>query len=218
MIKLHGTRVLIAVVVVSLLCASALWAQPTLRGYTGMLIVPNAETVGDGNYYLGWGAGEGGDLENHSFYGTFGLDENTEVGVNMWRPKGAENQTFLHAKYTLPVEAGPQIATGVFDLTGELDTTVYAVATWRQGQIIGEVDDRPIQFLNLHAGFAAGMFSDIFAGVEMMFGPEVGIMAEWVDNDVHVGARFQPVDMFHFDVGLLDIDELVFNLSYGTAF
>ena len=202
----------------SLLCASALWAQPTLRGYSGMLIVPSAQTVGDGDYYIGWAAGMGGDLDNNSFYGTFGLDANTEIGVNMWRPTGAANQTFLHAKYTLPVEAGPQIATGVLDLTGEVDTTVYAVATWAQGQVIGEVDGDAIQFLNLHAGFAAGMFSDIFAGVEMLFGPEVGIMAEWVDNDVHVGARFQPAPRFHLDVGFLDIDELVLNLSYGTAF
>lgn len=214
---MRATRIVIAVVIVSLLCGSALWAEPTLKGYTGLLIAPTAETLGQGDYYLGASTGEDGDWEDYAFYGTFGLDDVTEVGITMWRPRGSGDNTYLHIKRSIAMQGGANIATGVFDLTGETETTVYAVATWEQGRTVGEVDDRDVRFLNLHAGFSAGMFEGIFGGVEFMFGPDLGIMAEWIDNDVNIGARFRPFDMMNIDIGMTDIDQLVVNVSYNRA-
>lgn len=192
-------------------------AEPSLQGYTGMLIAPTAETLGEGDYHFGMSTSETGNWENYNFYGTFGLADDTEVGVTMWRPKGAGDNTYLHIKRGIDIEGDARVATGVFDLTGEEDTTVYAVATWVQGRHVGFHDDQEIRFLNLHAGFAAGRFNDIFGGVEFLFGPEARIMVEWIDNEFNIGARFRPFEQFNIDVGLTDIDSLVVNVSYNRA-
>ena len=215
---MRTTKVVIAVVIASLLCGSALWAEPTLKGYTGLLMVPTAETLGDGDYHLGISTGEDGDWEDFHYYGAFGIGNDTEVGLTMWRPRGAGNQTYLHAKRGMGIVGGADFAAGVFDLTGEDQTTVYAVATWEQGRVVGEVDDQSLFFVNLHAGLGAGMIDGIFAGVEFMLGPNVGIMAEWIDNGVNLGARLRPLDQLVLDAGLTDIDQLVVNVSYNRSF
>lgn len=215
-----------AVIVVSLVACGAAVAEPTLNGFTGLLTVPTAETMANGTYNVGVNSGELEDWDDFAYYANFGLGEETEAGVLMFRSddsgsamsRYADDETFLSIKRNLtdPDEDGPQIAGGVFDLTDEVETTVYLVATWEQGQVVGQVDNRDVRFLDLHAGFAAGMFEDFFAGVNLRFGPSVEVMGEWIMDDINLGARFSPAPNFTVDAGFLDVEDLAVNVSYTS--
>lgn len=220
-----------AVIVVSLVACGAVVAEPTLNGFTGLLTVPTADTMDQGRYNVGVNSGELEDWDNFAYYANFGLGEETEAGVLMFRSddnsssqidsaslRRDRDETFLSIKRNLtdPDEDGPQIAGGIFDITDEVETTVYMVATWEQGRSVGVVDGKDVHFLDLHAGFAAGMFEDFFAGVSLRFGPKVEIMGEWIMDDINLGARLSPAPNFNIDAGLLDVDDLAVNVSYSS--
>jgi hypothetical protein len=224
-----------AVVVVSLIASGAALAEPTLYGFTGQLTIPTAETMDQGTYNVGMNSGELEDWDDFSYYANFGLGDETEAGVLMFRSdeddsrsvvdsasesvrRFGDDETFLNIKRNLtePDEDGPQIAGGVFDLTDEVETTVYLVASWQQGRVVGEVDDKELRFLDLHAGFAAGMFEDFFAGVNMRLGTDVQVFGEWIMDDINLGARFSPLENITVDAGLLDADDLAVNVSYES--
>jgi hypothetical protein len=221
------------VVVVSLFACGAVMAEPTLSGFSGLLTIPTANTVTNGDFNLGVNSGELEDWDDFSYYANFGVDESMEVGVLTFRSdkssssstttqamsasRYSQDETFLSFKRTLTEpEEGPSISAGVFDVTDEVDTTVYMVGTWAQGRDVGQVEGKTVQFLNIHAGFASGMIEDFFAGVDLRFGTDMTVMGEWVDDDINIGARFSPVDNFNVDAGLLDVDDLAVNVSYSS--
>lgn len=225
------TAALVPLVVLGLLVAAlSATAEPSLNAFTGLLAIPTAETLGDGDYNFGINTTNLDDVDDFSYYGNFGLDDDLEVGVLLWRPdsgpvnsasfRSGGSETFLHIKKSLVLEGigNPDVAVGVFDLTDEVETTVYGVATWEQGRSVGMVEGRDVRFLNLHAGFAAGQLQDAFVGVELLFGTRVGIMGEWLDGEVNVGARFRPLEFLVVDIGLLDGDDLAGNVSYNKDF
>ena len=210
-------------------------AEPTLYGFTGQLTIPTASTMDEGTYNVGVNSGELEDWDDFSYYANFGLGDETEVGVLMFRSDAGDgdnemgteseavrrfgdDETFLNLKRNLtdPDEDGPQIAAGVFDLTDEVETTVYLVGSWEQGRTVGRVDGRDVHFLDLHAGFAAGMFEDFFAGVNLRFGPDLTILGEWIMDDINVAARFSPFDNINVDAGFLDVEDLAVNVSYTS--
>ncbi|MGD9495290.1 MAG: hypothetical protein AB7Y46_03160, partial [Armatimonadota bacterium] len=172
--------------------------------------------LGPGDYNVGFNSSEAEDWDDWAYYGNFGLADQTEVGLYLWRPDNpAAEETYLHAKRAVTsADENPQVAVGVFDITDETETTVYAVATWEQGQVVGTVDGREVRFLHLSGGFAAGQFEDFFAGAQLAFGEEFELLAEFVDDDLNVGARLRPVRDFNIDLGLMDWDDFAINVSY----
>lgn len=220
------------VVVASLLACGATWAEPTLYGFTGLLTVPTAHTLGSGTYNVGVNSGELEDWDDFAYYANFGLGQETEAGVLIFRSDDSggssqidttslrrnQDETFLSIKrnLTAPDEGGPQIAGGIFDITDEVETTVYMVATWEQGRVVGQISGREVHFLDLHAGFAAGIFEDFFAGVNLRFGPNLIILGEWIMDDINLGVRLSPAPNFTIDAGLLDLDDLAVNVSYSS--
>ncbi len=223
-----------AVIVVSLIACGVAVAEPTLYGFSGLFTIPTAGTLDKGTYNVGVNSGEVEDWDDFSYYANFGLGSATEAGVLMFRSDAGStsevdsasetgrrfnaDETFLSIKRTLsePDEGGPTIAGGIFDLTDEVETTVYMVASWEQGRKVGEVEGRDVHFLDLHAGFAAGMFEDFFAGVDLRFGTDLEVMAEWIMDDINLGARFSPFDNFTVDAGFLDAEDLAINVSYTS--
>jgi len=217
------------VVIGMMLAALSASAEPSLLGFSGLLETPTAETLGKSDYNFGINSTEAQDWDDYSYYVNFGLSDGLEAGIMLWRPdQGALNtesfrrggdETFLHIKKSLVLEGAgnPDVAVGVFDLTDEVETTVYGVATWAQGRSVGTFEGRDLHFLNLHAGFAAGQLQDVFIGAELLFGTRVRIMGEWLDGSVNVGARFRPLADINVDVGLLDGDDFALNVSYDKA-
>ncbi len=225
-----------AVIVLSLLMCSSAVAEPTLNGFSGLLVIPTAETVAPRDFNLGVNSGELEDWEDFSYYTNFGLDKGTEVGALVFRSdeesssdmnsgsaassgyRYSQDETFLNVKRRLTDgDEGPAIAAGIFDVTDEVDTTVYMVGTWAQGRTVGRVEGKTVQFLNLHAGFASGMIEDFFAGVDMRFGPDMTIMGEWVEDDINLAARFSPANNFTVDAGFIDVEDLAVNVSYSSG-
>jgi hypothetical protein len=225
-----------AVVILSLIACGSAVAEPTLFGFSGLLATPTAETLDNNSYNVGMNSGELEDWDDFSYYANFGLGDETEAGVLMFRSDDSSSssqvdsaaesvrsfsndETFLHIKRNLTEadEGGPNIAAGIFDITDEVDTTVYMVATWEQGRVVGQVDNKQVRFLDLHAGFAAGMFEDFFAGVNLRFGPDMEIMGEWVEDDINLGARFSPLQNINVDAGFLDVEDLAVNVSYTST-
>ncbi len=226
-------RAVAAVVVISLIACGGVVAEPTLNGYTGLLTVPTADTLEAGTFNIGANSGEVEDWDNFSYYANFGLGEETEAGLILFRPDNgggsqvssasvrgrSGDQTFLNIKRSISaVDGGPDIAAGVFDLADEVETTVYVVATWEQGDEVGTVDGRTVNFLDVHAGFAGGMIEDFFAGVNLAFGTRVQVMGEFINDDVNVGARISPLENITVDAGLLDLDDLAVNVSYESTY
>ncbi|MFW6156000.1 MAG: hypothetical protein ACOC7J_01670 [Armatimonadota bacterium] len=229
-------HVIVAIVVLSMITCVAATAEPTLSGFTGLLTIPTADTLSNGHFNLGINSGELENWEDFSYYTNFGLDEGMEVGALVFRSDRSSDgeqmntassamsryhvdETFLNLKRALTEseDGRPRIAAGVFDVTDEVDTTVYMVATWAQGRTVGQVEGRDVQLLNLHAGFASGMIEDFFVGADLRFGPDLTVMGEWVDDDINVGARFSPADNFTVGAGLLDVDDLAVNVSYSSG-
>lgn len=226
-------RVAVALVVISLMACGGAVAEPTLNGYTGLVLVPTAETLAADNFNIGVNSGEVEDWDDFSYYANFGLGEETEVGLLLFRPddgggqinsasvraRGGD-QTFLHIKrgISADIDGGPDIAAGVFDLADEVETTVYVVATWEQGDEVGTVDGETINFLDVHAGFAGGMIQDFFGGVNLAFGPEMQVMGEFINDDFNIGARISPLQNVTIDGALLDVDDLAINVSYASTY
>jgi len=202
------------------LFAGTATAEPSMWGFTGLLATPDAEALSQGQYNVGIASGELEDWEDFSYYANFGVAEQTEVGVLLWRPRGGVgDETYLHVKRAFaPIESGPTLAAGVFDLSDEVQTTVYVVANWQQGNVVGQVEGEEVRFLNLNAGFAAGQFEDFFAGVELAFGTRFDVLAEWVNDDLNLGIRLKPFPDFNVDAGLMDVEDLAVNVSYSRSY
>lgn len=211
------TATVVAVSVVALLLlAGSVMAEPSLNGYTGLLRLPTADVQPAQTYAVGVTSSELQDWDDFGYYGTFGIGSQTEAGLMLWRDDdSAGNATFLHLKRALSDEGErPQIAAGIFDLGDDIETTVYLVASWAQGNVVGEVDGRTVRFLNLHAGFGAGQIQDFFFGADVRLGENLIVMGEFVDDDVNLGVRLSPSPGFTVDAGLMDVDDLAVNVSY----
>ncbi len=222
-----------AVVVSSMILCGLAAAEPSLNGFTGLLATPTADALDDGAYNLGLNSSEVEDWDDFSYYANFGLGDETEVGVLLFRTdednintsvapqsvRGRRDETFLHIKRALAEEdGGPRIAAGIFDLSDEIETTVYVVGSWEQGRVVGQIEGREVRFVNLHAGFAAGLWDDFFAGAQLLFGPDVQVMGEFVEDDFNLGARFSPAPSFNVDFGFMDVEDLAINVSYNRDF
>ncbi len=205
-------------------------AEPSMWGFTGLLATPTADALGDGEYNVGIASGELEEWEDFSYYANFGLGQQTEVGVLMWRPREGDDlqteglrpdrdETYLHIKRSFaPIDGGPTVAAGIFDISDEVQTTVYVVANWAQGNVVGEVQGEQVRFLNLHAGFASGQFEDFFAGVELSFATRFDVLGEFINDEFNVGARLKPFPWLNVDAGLMDVEDLAVNVSYSQDF
>ena len=64
---------LVAVVVTLLVSAAVVSAEPSMRGYSGLLMVPTADTLGDGDYNVAISSSELSDWDGRAYMANFGL-------------------------------------------------------------------------------------------------------------------------------------------------
>ena len=222
-------RVCLVVTLSLLLCWTAA-ADPSLLGLSGLLYSPSADVLPEGAWNIGMNSSELEDFDIFNYYGNFGISSDTEIGVllqrnaHTWRSesdsdKGAnlQDETFLGVKraFTLPEGGKPGISAGVFDLTDEVQTTVYVVASWELGREVGVVDGKSLNLLNLHAGFGSGQLEDLFFGARARLGKQIELMGEHVSNEWNVGARIHPIAGLTVDAGLIDMSDVAVNVSYS---
>ena len=222
------------ILLLPLVVCSFAGADPSLLGYSGMLYTPTADVLAEGDWNIGANSNEVEDWDRFNYYGNFGLGGNTEVGVLLqrtdvrWVSDGADtaqdgpavdnNETFLSIKqvFRQPTDGKPGIAAGVFDITDEVQTTVYVLANWQFGREVGQFRGRSLKFLNLNVGFASGQIEDLFFGAQFALDSRIEIMGEHVGDEWNLGARIHPLQGLTVDAGLMDVEDLAVNVSYNA--
>ncbi len=212
-------NVYLAVVVVMLVVsATVVSAEPSMRGYSGLMMIPTADALSNGAYNVAVSSTEVSDWNDRAYIANFGLQDGLEAGVWWWHPAGGsgvvpssllvtDNETLLNIKYqfqgAMPGRAS--LAVGVSDVTDEIDTAVYFVVSKDVGQPIGTtIDGKPISRLTLHGGIGGGWIDDFFFGLEARLADRLTLMAEHFNDQLSVGARLRLWRQFAVDAGYID--------------
>lgn len=193
-------------------------AAPSFYGYTGLVTIPNADALQDGDYNLAAftiNLEEGADSTVYA--ANLGIIDNLELGFARVRPEEAPGETFINAKYMFEAEteAHPQIAAGVIDFTNEVDTTVYVVLSktfWKQyATARGDITSPQV-----HLGIGGGQLDGIFGGVSAVIADRLALMLEYDSEDINWGARLAVTDEVRVHFGAFDgLDDIGLGLSFN---
>lgn len=198
-------------------------AAPSFRGYTGLVLIPTADTLDSGEWNVGIMTEDTGEFDANDIFANYGIADNLEVGFNSIRNISTnggvrDSETLLNAKYRLFVEtdARPSIAFGVTDITNGIDTTPYGVVS---KSLFGPLGVFEGEVLNLrgHIGLAGGQFDGIFLGLSSVLGNRVLVGAEYDSDDVHFLIRFNPFTGFRIHGALIDVGGRS-NIGLGISF
>ncbi|MHC3129140.1 MAG: hypothetical protein IBV52_03590 [Candidatus Bathyarchaeota archaeon] len=209
---------LVAVVVTLLVSAVVVSAEPSMMGYSGLLMVPTTDTVNDGGYNVAISSSELSGWDDRAYIANFGLQDGLEAGIWWWHPERGNKETLLNIKYQF--ESGTpgraSLALGVSDVTDEIDTAVYFVASKDVGQPIGTtIDGKRISRLTLHGGIGGGWIDDFFFGLEARLGDRLTLIAEHFNDDLSVGVRLRLWRHIAVDTGYINTEDWSANLSYN---
>jgi hypothetical protein len=171
----------------SLGLATVAFSAPSLLGPTGLLFTPTADTlqVDENNLAVNHIA----HLDNVQSTANLGVYPGLEVGFAGL----AGSDTIINGKYSFQQEAAgkPGIAFGVLDLTGQLHTTLYAVASKRfsPAELYG------IDNFRANLGLAGGGSDDtiplsgLFGGISFDVAQRATVMLEHDGKSFNFGAR-----------------------------
>lgn len=193
-------------------------AAPSFFGYTGLVAIPTADSLGKDEYNLGaftTNVEEGADFTTYA--ANMGIVPNLEVGFTRIRPDEASGETWINAKYTFTAETSgnPAIAGGVIDFTDESETTAYIVLSKAFGHSVstslGEITTP-----RFHIGVGGGQFDGVFGGVSATLGDRFTVMAEYNSADVNWGARMALSDELRIHFGGFDgLDDVGLGISFN---
>ena len=190
---MKARAILVSVLVALAACAvlpQAL-AAPSLEGYTGLLLIPTADALNQGEYNVAFFAlslEEGAD--SNVFAANLGLAGAAEVGIARLRPEGGPSETLLNGKYNFRAEEGgkPALAVGVIDATDEIETTAYVVASQTLSRNVLRTG-KEIASPRVHVGIGGGRLNGLFFGASAVLGDTLTLIAEYDSEDVNLGAR-----------------------------
>jgi hypothetical protein len=215
------TRACVILVLAVILTAGALTpanAAPSLFGYTGLLVVPSADALDEKDWNVGyWTLNVEEGADEKIFVANLGVGEGTEVGFARVNPDMGPNDTVLSGKYRFQPEDWhkPALAAGVFDVTDEMDTTVYLVAS-KMLNPVGE--GGPLQ-PRVHVGIGGGVLDGLFGGVSAVMGDRLTVIAEYDSNDVNFGGRLAVGGGVRVHAGWInDLDDIAIGASYNRAY
>ena len=201
------------------LLAGATLALPSYRGYSGLMLVPTADSLNKGDFDAGIFFEDVGSGVINDLIFNYGVTDGLEVGIDRFRfSNDVESDTFINAKYLILCETDqrPSLAGGIIDLTDEEETTAYIVASksistplkcW-EGEILNP---------RAHIGFGGGRLSSLFIGGSAYLGERVKVMAEWDSKDVQAGAAFRVTPSLTVHAGFFDITRKG-NFGIGASF
>ncbi len=192
-------------------------AEPALRGYSGLLLLPTADSLDRNQYNVSLNSSEITDFEDRSYIFNYGLADDIEGGLLWFHPDHGPTETLINIKYRFErgTSRRASLAVGVADLTDQLDTSVYVIATKEIGEPVGSIGGHPVHMLRVHGGIGSGMFDDFFFGAEARLAERLTLMAEHVNDQINVGARLRLWRNFTVDAGWLDADDLAVALTYN---
>lgn len=201
--RMRTCWVLFCLIVLALACSTGHCTIPSFKGYTGLMIVPTADALGKGDWNAGVFAEDVSSGTVNDYVANYGIYQGLEIGVDRFRLNDeSDSQTLLNVKYKFMSEtpSRPALAAGISDITDDVETTVYVVASkslgcnleaWR-GEILNP---------RIHVGFGGGRLSGIFVGASGYLGRRFQLMAEWDGETVQAGARYRVTDVVTLHAG-----------------
>jgi hypothetical protein len=203
----------------ALVFAAPASAEPGLEGVTGLLNIPTAEVLKDGEVTLGFGRNENNirfpGRVQRNYYAGLGFLPRLEISARYIDfPEindpgipgfGTRKDRSVNAKFQLLSEdkAPLSLAVGMYDVAGRavLERGGYAVATKTAGDF---------QFT---LGVGEKRLDGVFGGVSYKPAREVELMYEFDTYDSNYGVRFNPHPDWHITMGSVAGD-----FTYGVSF
>lgn len=151
-------KVLLTAVCLFTFGATVSLAAPSINGPTGLINVPSADVLHDGQYSIGYyNLKEGGA---GSF--NFNLARNLEVGVTGFSFDNHDRNALVNAKYALLPETilTPGLSVGIEDFADKNSRTSYAAVS----------KALPFGF-RIHAGYGNGRIDGLYYGIEKTLNP-----------------------------------------------
>ena len=175
------------------LVAGIAGAAPSFNGYTGLVLVPTADTLDLDEYNVA-AFSEDVDPRTDVFSFQYGVAEGLEVGAARVRAHGGDRETLLMAKYRIRPETDRQagLAAGLFDPFDEVDATAYVAASKAWGRTL-RVFQNDITNIRGTLGFGGGMLDGFFVGASGGLGDRLLLMTELV--------KTQSTDSYDFNAG-----------------
>lgn len=195
--------------------SSQVTATPAYFGYTGLMLTPTADTLKTGGSAFG-AVFLNNDNNNTSFWSAnFGLLDSLELGAAMVSPENGSSKGIINAKFGLMKEtdATPALAIGLSDITDQLDSTPYIVAS-KALQLNGQSQWAP----RWHVGFGGGHLDGLFAGLSATVNDRMQLMVEYDTSDINVGLQFAASNGLRLHAGLLGGDNLGLGMNYNAGF
>lgn len=190
-----------------LMAVGAAFGSPSFRGYTGLVVVPTADTLDKGEYNVGAMTEDLGDFDFHDLFANYGPIDNMEIGINSVKAIGGSGrETLINAKYRImrETEERAAVAFGITDLTDEIESTAYVVVSKSLARGIN-VFDKDIMNLRGHIGFGGGRLDGLFLGASAFLGNRLMISVEWDSKDTNIGVRITPLPGWRIHGALFDI-------------
>ncbi len=184
---------LVCALAIAVIASSSALAIPSFRGYTGLVVIPTADALGQGAWNAGIFFEDVSSGTVNDIIANYGIAPGLEVGFDRFRwDDDSDAKTLINAKYAfLPETVGrPGVAAGVSDITDELEATVYVVGSKSLTSTLGTYNGEIIT-PRIHVGFGGGRFDGLFAGLSTYLGNRIQVMAEWDSRNVQVGGRFR---------------------------
>ena len=186
--------------------ATCVAAQPSLIGPTGLVLTPTAETLGTAQ----WNAGatniwtDSGSDESF-IYANLGLLPRLEIGFTREELAEEAAETLLNAKLKIvgPLPGKLTLAAGGFDLTDQIDQSVYVVGTHDLGAGIISPHGQ-LTHPQVHVGLGSGRLEGLFGGVSVTYNAKTDLMAEYDGAGVNVGVRWALHPNFSVTAASLD--------------
>ncbi len=212
------SRTLVVLVVLLLVAmGGSAWASASLLGPTGLILTPTAESLGTAQFNLGASAFFFEGADENAIYGNAGLISGLEVGATRVKVEDVDAETLLNAKLRLPqpLPVGLSLAVGVIDITDQVDSTPYLVASHTIGAgLIPPVG--PLSNPQVHLGIASGIIDGLFGGVSVNY-DRTQLMAEYDGDNVNFGARFPLLDKLELQAAALDgFDDFAVGLTFTS--
>ncbi len=172
-------------------------ADNTIYGPSGLFRVPDARVVAPpgllSSAYLAH------DVAN-TVAVTVGVIPDLELSPAWVDPSPGGAETIISAKWQLWEEQGsrPAVAAGVYDISDEINFTLYGVA--QKGFNVGSTP------VNVVAGFGEhrSLVDGFFCGAELMLGNGISALVEYDGEDVNAGVRWPIAKQMLLTAGSVD--------------
>lgn len=192
-------------------------AAPSLLGPTGLLNVPTADALSAEELAFAVYGTEGGSHAAYIF--NYGVRQNLEVGFTRF----TDRETVVNAKYNFQPEIGRRmgVAVGVADLTDEVNTALYVVASKKL-----PVNAPGLTNLRLHLGLASGgnANSDIplhgfFTGLSIDISNRVILIGEQDGSHFNFGGNVVIGNGLQVNIGAVGENQVLrYGVSYNTRY